>query len=143
MIRYHSRSINRLKETWKKIGNAYDDFSVSTKIPETGETVLLRKFENIGLSYIENLGDITPEVVDFITNKYLEPEGFIAWRIIDTKKYGTLQEMVYFKGKEAIISVFKLENHYFSKKFLDEAISDRNLDRKIIVRSNNMCVASA
>lgn len=135
MKRYHSKSINMLNEAWQEI-TVDPDSAIPTKVPGTNETVFLRKFEDIGLSYIECLGDITPAVVDFITDRCWMPDGFVAWRIVEG-----MQQMIYFKGKVAIISVFKLKSNHFMKEFLSEATSYSNLDRKIVVRSTEMCAA--
>ena len=141
MKRYHAKSINMLNDVWKEMTISADD-AVETKIPGTEESVFLRKFEDIGLSYIESLSDITPEVVDFIIDRCWVPGGFIAWRIIDN-----MQQMIYFKGKVAIITVFRSQGKHFVKDYLREATSCNNLDRKIvihttdIVRNIDMCVA--
>ena len=134
--RYHNKSINMLNEAWQEISISAADSAVETKIPGTDEKVCLRKFEDIGLSYIESLSDITPEVVDFINDRCWVPDGFVAWRITDN-----MQQMIYFKGKVAIISVFRSQGTHFVKDYLREATSYNNLDRKIIVHTTDMCVA--
>lgn len=134
--RYHN-NMNMLSGSWSKVGRKIS--ATVTSIPGTEEKVCTVKFGKIGLDHIESLKDITPEMVAFICDKCWMPEGFVAWRIV-----GSVQQMVYFKGRAAIISEFKLKRRHFNKRCLRDAISlFPNQDHKIIysadVCSDNIC----
>ena len=97
-------------------------------LTDTKEEVYLRHFSDVELS---NLKDLTPKKVATIVDHYWTPDGFIAWNIVNS----TLQ-LVYFKGKAAIVTVFDEDD--LTRELLNRAMAMSNLDKKTVIFSSDM-----
>ncbi len=121
MTNMNNNAINELKLTRRLL-------DVGKYNTSTGETVYLRHFDEVELNHVR---DLTPEKVSYIEDRYWAPDGFIAWNIVDEEL-----QLVYFKGKAAIVTIIKVND--LTRELLNRAMSLSNLGTKTVVYSSDM-----